>query len=232
MQFFLKSKFIFILLAALIMAGCGTMGTNIEKQEFEQADTDEDFPEYDGPIQKIQVITFGVPDNILSKYPELQDKRVGFGLTNRLVETLFDTGRFEFLEEKDVMIRKVVENWTLSESELVDPTAELEKKGLQLPKYLVYAEVYDFAVSKSETVAGVIASESNNTLVGIQVRFVDVSTGIFIPGSGLGESSTNSAGIWVTPDLAFDQTTVGQASQVALNIAVRNVLKRMDKQNQ
>ncbi|MCF8305500.1 MAG: hypothetical protein K9I71_08665 [Ignavibacteriales bacterium] len=228
----MKTKYFFYILiligSVVLFNACGSVSTEIKKQEFEKAEI-EDWPAYDGPKEKIQVISFGVPDNILEKYPELKEKRVGFGLTNRLVETLYETNRFDFIEEKEAVVKRVVDNWTLSESDLADPMQEIKNKGLQIPKYLVYAEVYDFAVSYSETVVGIASEKTNNTLIGIQVRFVDVATGKFVPGSGLGESKNQSVAIWMSPEISFDQTTVGQASQQALNIAARNVLNRMDK---
>ena len=38
------------------------------------------------------------------KYPELADKRVGWGLSNRIVEGFYDTRRFEFVEEKEAIL--------------------------------------------------------------------------------------------------------------------------------
>ena len=41
----------------------------------------------------IQLIQISINENILSKYPELRDKRVRFGMTNRIIEVL-EEGRF------------------------------------------------------------------------------------------------------------------------------------------
>ncbi|MDX1546273.1 MAG: CsgG/HfaB family protein [Rhodothermales bacterium] len=220
-----------VLLISVLMAGCATVKTEHDPQAFETADVSRPFPAYDGPKARIQVVRFGIPEEIARRYQELEDRRVGFGLSNRLVETFFDTGRFEFIEEKDAMQERMAEQWVLrqggiyAEDEPIGP-----EDGLTAPKYLVYAEVYDFAVSNAETVRGVASEQQKTTIVGVQIRFVDVDTGEYVPASGRGEATSVASGVWVSPDLPFDQSTVGLASQRALNVAVRNLIDRLEAQ--
>ena len=54
---------------------------------------------------------FSINENILNAYPELRDKRVGFGMTNRIIEVLEEAGRFYFVEEKDEVINKMVKEF-------------------------------------------------------------------------------------------------------------------------
>jgi hypothetical protein len=61
------------------------------------------------------VVQINIPADDIKRYPELGEKRVGFGLSNILVETLFDTGRFTFLEDKEHILRRLVELWELTE---------------------------------------------------------------------------------------------------------------------
>lgn len=67
------------------------------------------FLRYTGPKHKVQVVQISIPTDDIKRYPELAEKRVGFGLSNILVETLFDTGRFTFLEEKEQILKRLVE---------------------------------------------------------------------------------------------------------------------------
>src|SRR2546429_430707 len=73
------------------------------------ADKSVSFPPYSGPKRKVQVVQINIPLDDIKRYPELGEKRVGFGLSSILVETLFDTGRFVFLEEKEQLLKRLVE---------------------------------------------------------------------------------------------------------------------------
>ena len=87
-------------------------------------------------------------------------------------------------------------------------------------------KVFEFSVSKSSTAATVVSKDEATTIVGIQVRIVDVKDGSFVPGSGIGEATTTSAGVWA-PELDFDQSTVGIATQRAVNAALQSAIGRL-----
>jgi hypothetical protein len=55
------------------------------------------FPPFTGPKRKVQVVQINIPLDDTRRFAELAEKRVGFGLINLLVESLFDTVRFTFL---------------------------------------------------------------------------------------------------------------------------------------
>lgn len=216
------------ILVALVITACATVSTERTRAAYEVADEKEPFPPFDGPVIPIQVVQFGIPGDIVTRYPELADKRIGWGLSNRLVETFYDARRFEFVEEKQAILNRIMDQWSLSETGIYFEDQPVgERPGLKAPQYLVYAEVYEFSVSHSEVLVGLAAEIRNTTIIGIQIRLVEVATGKFIPASGVGEAVTTGVSIWATTDLDFDQSTVGIASQQALNIAVRNLLKRM-----
>jgi len=182
---------------------------------------------YEGPKTRVQVIRFGIPKDVVDKYPELADKRVGWGLCNRIVESLYNTGRFEYIEEKEAMLEKMIEQWKLSQAGIYTTETAIEAGQLKAPEYLIYAEVFDFAVGKAEKVAGMKKEEKMITTIGVQIRMVDVKTGAYTPASGTGEAmSTQSASIWAKNKEEFNQTTVGIASQQAVNAAVQQLLQR------
>lgn len=227
----MKTKFLCIslfLLCLSIIVSCASVTTERSRQTYETADMSEPFPPYTGPKNKIQVIRFGIPKEIAEKYPELADKRVGWGLCNRIVEGFYDTNRFEYVEEKKQILDRMMNQWALSQAGIYAETEEFT--GLKAPEYLVYAEVYDFSVSHSEVLVGIAAEQKNTTIIGVQLRMVDVATGQYIPATGTGECSSTATTLWATADLPFDQTTVGEASQKAVNVAIRNLLKRIDAQ--
>ena len=75
------------------------MQLNQVKQKFKIASyeaekTLDDIKWYDGEPEGIQLIQISIPQNIINQYPELRDKRVGFGVTNRIIEVLEEAGRF------------------------------------------------------------------------------------------------------------------------------------------
>jgi curli biogenesis system outer membrane secretion channel CsgG len=214
---------------SLTLMSCASVSTERRTSSFEKGDGAKPFPAYSGAKQRIQVVQINLPKTIAEQYGELREKRVGFGLANRLVETLYETNRFEYIEEKDVVVKKMAEKWEASTTDIVDPKTAIEPGSVKIPEYLVYAEVYDFAVNNDELVVGVVGKKTKTTVIGVQVRFVDVKTGEFVPGSGSGEAKSDMMTLLIPKGLAFDATTVGQASQAALNIAVRNALERLDK---
>jgi len=218
-----------ILAIALLLSSCAVVTTEQHKEKYEQADVTKPFLPYNGVKKRVQILRFGVPDEIAKKYPELTDKRVGWGLYNRLIEGFYETNRFEFIEEKEEIMKKVVDQWALSQSGLVAQDEELKSAGLSAPQYLIYAEVYEFSVSHSEVLVGMALEKKARTIMGIQLRILDASTGKYLPASGVGEAVSTVGALWVNPQLTFDQSTVGIATQKAVNVAMRNLLDRMDK---
>ena len=194
---------------------------------YEAEKTLDDIKWYDGEPEGIQLIQITISENILNAYPELRDKRVGFGMTNRIIEVLEEAGRFYFVEEKDEVINKMVKEWERSVSGLLEE--ELNVGKFATTKWFAYAEVYDFAVSNQEEIKRRKAKITNTTMVGIQVRLVNVETGKYITGSGLGTSAKEGEGVLKNLDMSFDQSTVSFATTGAVITAVANVLRRLEK---
>ena len=230
-------KHILSLLITLFLLGCAT--SQVEAQSgktkvqskiasYEAEKTLDDIKWFDGEPEGVQLIQISISENILNAYPELRDKRVGFGVTNRIIEVLEEAGRFYFVEEKEEVINKMVQEWERSVSGLLDN--ELDSVGqFAQTKYFVYAELYDFAVSNQEEISRRKVKLKNTTMVGIQVRLVSVETGKYITGSGLGTSAKEGEGLLKNLDMSFDQSTVSFATTGAVITAVANVLRRMEK---
>jgi len=49
-------------------------------------------------------------------------------------------------------------------------------------------------------------------------------TGKYIPVSGVGDAVSTVGALWVNPQLTFDQSKNGIATQKAVNVAMRNFL--------
>jgi hypothetical protein len=229
-------KHLFNIFVLMFLLVCAT--SNIEAQSaktkvqskiasYEAEKTLDDIKWYDGEPEGIQLIQISIPQNIINQYPELRDKRVGFGITNRIIEVLEEAGRFYFVEEKDEVINKIVQEWERSVDGLLEE--ELNVGKFATTKWFAYAEVYDFAVSNQEEIKRRKAKITNTTMVGIQVRLVNVETGRYITGSGLGTSAKEGEGLLKNLDMSFDQSTVSFATTGAVITAVANVLRRMEK---
>jgi len=220
----------------MFLLGCATSSVEAQSGKtkvqskiasYEAEKTLDDIKWFDGEPEGIQLIQIKVSENILNAYPELRDKRVGFGMTNRIIEVLEEAGRFYFVEEKDEVINKMVKEWERSVSGLLEE--ELNVGKFATTKWFAYAEVYDFAVSNQEEIKRRKAKITNTTMVGIQVRLVNVENGKYITGSGLGTSAKEGEGVLKNLDMSFDQSTVSFATTGAVITAVANVLRRLEK---
>ena len=213
-------KFYSLLVLPLLLTACYTQSGKVKVQSkvasYEAEKTLDDIKWYDGEPEGVQLIQISIPQNIINQYPELQDKRVGFGVTQRIIEVL------------EEVVNRMVKEWERSVNGLLDK--ELDSVGqFAQTKYFVYAELYDFAVSKEEEIKRRKAKISNKTMVGIQVRLVNVENGRYITGSGLGTSTQEGEGFLKNLDMSFDQSTVSFATTGAVITAVANVLRRMEK---
>ena len=229
-------KHILSIFITMFLLGCATSSVEAQSGKtkvqskiasYEAEKTLDDIKWFDGEPEGIQLIQIKVSENILNAYPELRDKRVGFGMTNRIIEVLEEAGRFYFVEEKDEVINKMVKEWERSVSGLLEE--ELNVGKFATTKWFAYAEIYDFAVSNQEEISRRKAKLKNTTMVGIQVRLVNVETGKYITGSGLGTSAKEGEGVLKNLDMSFDQSTVSFATTGAVITAVANVLRRLEK---
>lgn len=193
------------------------------------------FPPYKGTPRNAQIVQIRIPAEDLQRYPELAEKRVGFGLSNILVETLFDTGRFVFLEEKAQILKRLVEQWELTEDGILVKDPRAQETALQAAEFLVYAEIFDFvACSPLERIAGLRKQLTCVTSVGVQVRIVNTATGSYIPGSTDPLSSqgkymhASDLTLFAGGAVPFDQSAVGKATLNATRYAVRQALLRFD----
>ncbi len=212
----------------------GTPGSDARSEPVAEAPAD--FPPYQGPKRKVQVVQINIPADDVERYPELREKRVGFGMSSILVETLFDTGRFTFLEEKGDILKRLVEQWELTQDGILVKDAEAPETALQAPDFLLYAEVFDFvACSPIEHIRVAYKQTGCVTSVGVQVRLANTATGEFIPGSTNPLSSqgkyvhTVQAPLFAATGTPFDQSAIGKATLKAVRYAMRQALLRFDR---
>ncbi len=216
---------------ALLLTACATASveeTEEEKHEQVQRQAPVVFPEYHGVKTRIAVLPLGLSKRAAERYPQLLDRRVGFGVHQMIVDVLTETNRFRFVEINKEVFDQLMHQLFLGQSDLVDPSTALRAGRLKQPSAVLYGEVFDFGVSSRESLKGASASVSRVTRIGIQIRFVDPETSEYLPASGIGESITTSKQtLFSGPNVSFDETTVGQASQQAIRRAVLQFLERL-----
>lgn len=203
-----------LLAAILSLAGCAT--TYVEEQtsyDNKPAETSAGtmtFPEYTGPKTVVAVLPLGLSQKAAKRYPQLLDKAVGLGIHNRVVDTLYDTKRFRFVEEKPEIIKDVMDRQWMSSAGMVDQSSAIQLGKMLGARKVIYGEVYDFAQG-GEKIVGFKSVKDMRTRMGVQVRIVDVETLEYVPGSGVGYGSD-----------------VGDASTKAIHDAVASIMRRLD----
>jgi len=215
------------LLSFIILSGCASSVT-VEKYvtESEAQKSIYDIDYNTGERTPIQVMNISVTKDIVNQYPGLADKRVGLGLTNRILENFEETGYFKYTEEKEEILNKMLDQWDLSDAGIGVAGTELQTGQLVLPKYFVYAELYEFSTSTEEVVERAKSEITNSTIVGFQIRLVSVENGEYIIASGLGNAKQVGQGFFANPNMNFDESTVGIATQKSLETATVNLISR------
>ena len=204
------------------------------KADFEKAIDISQFMDYDGPQIPIQILKCGISDEMYEMYPELKEKRVGLGVANISMEYLENLNRFKFTEDKTEIKNRMVKQFQASAAGISEN--KLDGRGkINLAKYFVTIECYDYSISEDETVS---LKDGTKQLVvtrlGLQVRFTDAETGVVFSGSGLGDAKTTKETAGITSDAAldpvkFNQSTISIATKKALDIACARILDRMVK---
>ena len=211
----------------------GKTKTEDFKADFEKKKDISAYLDYEGPQIPVQILKCGISDEIYEMYPELKEKRVGLGVANISMEYLENLNRFKFTEDKTEIKNRMVKQFQASQAGISEN--KLDGRGkINLAKYFVTIECYDYSISEDETINLKDGIKDNMvTRIGLQVRFTDAETGVLVGGSGLGEAKTTReltllSDATVDP-IKFNQSTISIATKKALDVAVANILDRMIK---
>jgi hypothetical protein len=211
----------------------GKTKTEEYKADFEKKKDISAYLDYDGPQIPVQILKCGISDEVYEMYPELKEKRVGLGVANISMEYLENLNRFKFTEDKTEIKNRMVKQFQASQAGISEN--KLDGRGkINLAKYFVTIECYDYSVSEDETINLKDGIKDNMvTRIGLQVRFTDAETGVLFGASGLGEAKTTReltllSDATVDP-IKFNQSTISIATKKALDIACANILDRMIK---
>jgi len=220
---------------AFAAAGCATTARPAPQSQLAAVEQPTvQFPPYDGPKRRVQVVEIEIPEKDLEHYPELAEKRVGFGLSSILVEALFDSGRFDLLEGQDEILKRHLNLWQRTADGFY--LKDQPPAGLAAPEFLVYAKVFDFVPCSPMERIGLTGKElSCVTSVGVQVR-IENTAGQYVPGTTDPLSPqaqyvhSKTLSLLGSPQVAFDQSAVGKATWKAMRYALLQALTRLDRQ--
>ena len=211
----------------VLLVGCGTMKTTTEKDVIETKDIST-VSNYTDSIKKtVQVINVDMT-KVLALYPDLQEKNVGLGFAESVLDYLDETNRFVFTEEKSEIKERMVTQFKASKKGVFEEPIDGKGK-IKAAQYFVYVTVADFAVDEDETVMKGKSTVVVTTFIRLQVRFVDAKTGQIYIGSGEGESQKVGESFLKNLDMKFSQSTVGKATRKSLETATTKVIENLIK---
>jgi len=214
------------ILVAALLVGCGSMKTTTEQDVIEKADISTVSDYTDSIKQSVQVLSMDM-SKVLSTYPALQEKNVGLGFAESVLDYLDETGRFIFTEEKSEIKERMVTQFKASKKGIFEEPIDGKGK-IKAAKYFVYATVADFAVDEDETIEKGKAKVVVTTFIRLQVRFVDAKTGQVYIGSGEGEAiKVGESFLKSLDNMSFSQSTVGKATRKALETATTKVVQKL-----
>ena len=184
--------------------------------------------DYTGDKTTVQVVNVDL-EKVFKMYPSLQEKNVGLGFAESVLDYLDETNRFDFTEEKSEIKERMVTQFKASKKGVFEEPIDGKGK-IKAARYFVYVTVADFAVDEDETVVKGKAKVVVTTFIRLQVRFVNAETGQIYIGSGEGEATkTGEAFLKSLDGMTFSQSTVGKATRKALETASTNVIEKLIK---
>ena len=211
----------------ILFSSCGSMKTTTEKDEIEVKSISSVSNYTDSIKYAVQVVNVDLT-KVFQMYPALQEKNVGLGFAESILDYLDETGRFIFTEEKSEIKERMVTQFKASKKGVFEEPIDGKGK-IKAARYFVYATVADFAVDEDEEVQGAKSKVVVTTFIRLQVRFVDAQTGQIYIGSGEGETTKTGESFLKSLDMKFSQSTVGKSTRKSLETACTKVVENLIK---
>ena len=213
---------------AILLCGCGSMKTTTEKDTIETKSISSVSNYTDSVKKTVQVINVDLT-KVLALYPSLQEKNVGLGFAESVLDYLDETNRFIFTEEKQEIKERMVTQFKASKKGVFEEPIDGKGK-IKAARWFVYATVANFYVDEDETVEKGKTRVVVTTGIRLQVRFVNAETGQIYIGSGEGEATKVGESFLKSLDnMSFSQSTVGKSARKALETASTKVIENLIK---
>ncbi|MCK5898969.1 MAG: caspase family protein [Methylococcales bacterium] len=192
-----------------------------------------DLTSISGTRHNVMVFPWNISKIDLEKYPILRDHRIGFGVTNRLIDVLFDTNRFEFIEEKQEIANRLIKQMKLCQQSKVCDSNNIQQLQLKTADYIIYPEVYHFGIENHTNINGISTANKQYVEVGIQLKIINARTATTESiGSYIGQKVIQTEGdIFNSSAINFSQSSLGKATDHAIKGAIFKLLKRFDRKS-
>jgi hypothetical protein len=130
----MKLKITYLCFLAALLTSCARMETTPPVTQIEPEPTLEPFDvaDFSGQKQTLMVFPWGISEKDAKKYPILQEKMIGFGVSAKLADTLEAVERFDFVEEKQEIIDRLVQQ--MQTCQKGDLSKSALKSRLSMPK--------------------------------------------------------------------------------------------------
>jgi curli biogenesis system outer membrane secretion channel CsgG len=218
----MNNKFFSVLVATILLVSCAHVESPSSRKITTQETTDSlekfNLANYHGLKLSVKVYPWRITDVDLAKFPILNNYHIGWGVSNRLTDILFDVDRFKFYEEKQ----------EIASSQLCNTCKNNQQENVD---YIIYPEVYHLGIEKNTDITGIDTANRQSIEIGIQIKLVNAKTGeIKAAGSYIGQKVlTNEGDIINNPNIDFSESALGKATDAAIKGAVAKMLKRFDK---
>jgi hypothetical protein len=165
-----------------------------------------------------------------SKEPEFNNLLIAQGIAHLVAQELYDTGKYIPVEDNPEITKKIGELVKLSSSsinpasELTDPESIKKLLGCDV---IVTTKILSFSKSRSRMFAGPFSGATVEVNIDVEISLQE-NKDKTISETGSGSGKTHSRGILFevrNDKVHFDKTSVGQATQEAVQKAVTKLVK-------
>ncbi|HUF77835.1 MAG TPA: hypothetical protein VMR44_02845 [Thermoanaerobaculia bacterium] len=165
------------------------------------------------------VASFGLSEKVAERHPELLEARAGLGISQRIADALYDSGRFRFVEEKAEMAARIADFRARSGD--ADAPAEA--------RWLLYGELVEVRTARDERVTGLAGRAETTTMVTVQIRLVDREGSRFLPATATGSATSAPARGRVREEgVALDPEALAAATGEAVRAAAAQLLVNLE----
>ncbi len=205
--------FVKLIILCFILSGCASTSVEGDSQDSTFQPTQlEQLPSYKGPKTVVAILPLGLSERAAKRYPHLLKKSVGMGVHHLLLEVLFDTNRFKFVEENPEMVKDIMNRQWMSAAGFVSQKEAVAYGKMLGAEKIIYGEVYDYSEG-GEQISGFQSKKNFIISVGIQIVCTDIGTGEKV---ALGTANAQAG-------------TYSEASKRAISNAVYKLISRLER---
>lgn len=159
---------------------------------------------------------------------EWNNQLIGYGLSNLLLQRLFDLGHYVAIEDNPEIVDKIqhlIKSQWQRQASFYSP-GDADRIAMDLGSEVVaYAKVIKFSTKRRRGFAGPFSGAKTKVIVELEVSLKEQGKPVMVA-RGKGEASTKSVGVFfeIRKDVVyFDKTTVGKAAHKAIDNAINGL---------